>query len=121
MWALIQSLLTKWALVKVILRALASLGWLVPIAFVLKAVGLPLLILIAVLGLPIFIVLALLGLPFLLVFFVGALLLVGIFVLLSFGFAALKIALPILIVIWIARWLMGRSGGKEEGTDPATP
>jgi hypothetical protein len=120
MWALIQSLLTKWALVKVILRALASLGWLVPIAFVLKAVGLPLLIMIAVLGLPIFIVLALFGLPILLVLCVGALLLVGIFVVLSLGVAALKIALPVLIVVWLVRWFLGK-GTKDEGADPASP
>jgi hypothetical protein len=120
MWALLKSLLTKWALIKVILRALASLGWLVPIAFVLKAVGIPLLLMIAVLGLPIFIVLALFGLPALVVLFVGGLFLVGLFALLALGFTALKIALPILIVVWLVRWIL-RNGKKDEGTDPATP
>lgn len=120
MWALIKSLLTKWALIKVILRALARLGWLVPIAFVLKAVGIPLLLMIALLGLPIFIVLALFGLPGILVLLVGGLLLVGLFALLALGITVLKIALPILVVVWLVRWLM-RSGKKDEGTDPASP
>ena len=50
MWALLKSLLTKWAFFKVLLKALGSLAWLIPIAFVLKAIGLPFLLLLLVLG-----------------------------------------------------------------------
>ena len=53
MWTLIKSLLLKWALLKWLLKSLGSLGILVPIAFVLKMVGLPVLMVLAVLALPI--------------------------------------------------------------------
>ena len=47
MWSLIKSLLLKWALLKWLLKSLGSLGILVPIAFVLKMVGLPVLMVLA--------------------------------------------------------------------------
>ena len=50
MWTLLKSLLTKWALFKVLLRTLGSLAWLIPIALILKAIGLPMLITLAILA-----------------------------------------------------------------------
>ena len=118
MWTLLKSLLTKWALFKVLLRTLGSLAWLIPIAFVLKAIGLPVLILLAVLALPIFIVLAIIGLPIILVVVFGAMLLMGIFFLLSLGLVALKIAIPVMLVVYLVRWLR-RKSDTNGGTTPA--
>lgn len=119
MWAFIKSLLTQWAVFKVLLKALGSLAWLVPIALVLKAIGLPMLMLLLALALPIFIVLALFGLPFILVAIFGTLLMVGLFALLSIGFTVLKIAIPIIIIVWLVRWVM-RNGRNHPKADPTT-
>ncbi len=119
MWTILKSLIAKLALFKVLLRTLGSLAWLVPIAFILKAIGLPMLLLLLMLALPIFIVLALIGLPFLLVFVVGGLLIAGFFVLLSLGVAALKIAIPIMLIVWFVRWLT-RDRKTDGGINPAT-
>jgi hypothetical protein len=118
MWSLITSLLAKWALLKLVLKTLGSLGLLLPIAFVLKAVGLPILIVLAILALPIFIVLAIIGLPIMLIVIFGVLLLVGFFAMLSIGLAVLKIAIPILLVYWLLRWWF-RNGDSGSSVDPA--
>ena len=119
MWALLKALLAKWALLKLLLKALGSLAWLLPVAFLLKALGLPVLILLAVLALPVFLVLALVGLPLMFVLIAGILLLVGFFFLLSLGIALLKIVIPIVLVVWLLRWLFG-NGNRRRGADPAT-
>jgi hypothetical protein len=116
MWVLIQSLLTKYALFKLLLKSLGSLAWLLPIAFILKVVGLPILAVLAILALPVFIILAIVGLPIMFVFIAGILLLVGFFALLSFGIMVLKIAIPVLLVYWLYRW-WSRSG-KKNSIDP---
>ncbi|MFN8572245.1 MAG: hypothetical protein U0132_09315 [Gemmatimonadaceae bacterium] len=106
MWALLKSLLAKWAVFKVLLKALGSLAWLIPIAFILKAIGIPMLVLLLILAAPILLVLAVIGLPILLVFVVGGFLLSILFTILSVGFAALKIVLPIVLVVWVVNWLL---------------
>lgn len=113
MWALLKSILLKWALLKSLWRILASLGWLLPLAFVLKAVGAPLLILLAVLALPLFILLAIIGLPLLLIVLVGGGLLMFTMWIVSLGLVALKIAIPILLVVWAVRWFT-----RDSGTTP---
>ena len=119
MWTLIKGLLLKWAMLRWLLKSLGSLGILVPIAFVLKMVGLPVLIVLAVLALPILFMLALFGMPFILVFLFGGALLAILSAVLSFGLMALKIVLPIVLVVWLVRWLMGWNGSKpDEGTPP---
>jgi hypothetical protein len=118
MWSLITSLLAKWALLKLVIKTLGSLGLLLPIAFVLKAIGMPILIVLAILAAPIFIVLAIIGLPFMFVIVVGIMLLVGFFALLSIGLLALKIAIPILLIYWLMRWWF--RNGKTASTDPST-
>jgi hypothetical protein len=117
MWSLITSLLAKLALLKLLLKTLGSLGWLVPIAFVLKLVGLPVLIVLAILAAPIFIILAIIGLPIMFVIVAGVMLLVGFFFILSMGLLVLKIAIPILIVYWLIRWFF--RNGKKNSIDPA--
>jgi len=117
MWSLITSLLAKVALLKLLLKTLGSLGWLLPIAFVLKLVGLPVLIVLAILAAPIFIILAIIGLPIMFVIIAGVLLLVGFFFILSMGLLVLKIAIPILLVYWLIRWFF--RNGKKNSIDPA--
>jgi hypothetical protein len=117
MWSLITSLLAKVALLKLLLKTLGSLGWLLPIAFVLKLVGLPVLIVLAILAAPIFIILAIIGLPIMFVIIAGVLLLVGFFFILSMGLLVLKIAIPIILVYWLIRWFF--RNGKKNSIDPA--
>ena len=117
MWNLITSLLARWALFKLLLKTFGSLGWLIPVAFILKFVGLPVLAVLAILALPVFIILAIVGLPIMFVVVAGFLLLVGFFFILSMGLLVLKIAIPILIVYWLVRWWF--KNGKKNSTDPA--
>lgn len=123
MWAFLKAILVKWALIKSLLKILGSLGWLLPLAFILKAVGIPLLILLAVLAIPLFIVLAIFGLPLLLVVVVGGALLTFTMWIVSMGLLALKIALPIIAIVWVIRWFTrSRDDGAKDappGADPA--
>src|SRR5215216_1070700 len=122
MWTLIKGLLVKAALLKWLLKTLGSLGILVPIAFVLKLVGLPVLMVLGVLALPILIMLALFGMPFILVFLLGGALLAILSAALSFGLLALKIIVPIVLLVWLLRWVMGWNGSKPDGgTTSTTP
>ena len=117
MWSLITSLLAKVALLKLLLKTLGSLGWLLPFAFILKVIGLPVLIVLAILALPIFIILAIVGLPIMFVVIAGFVLLVGFFFLLSMGMLVLKIAIPILLIYWLLKWLF--RNGRKDSIDPA--
>jgi hypothetical protein len=117
MWSLITSLLAKWALFKLLLKTLGSLGWLLPVAFILKLVGMPVLIVLAILALPVFIILAIVGLPIMFVLIAGALLLVGFFFILSMGLLFLKIAIPIILIYWLIKWLF--RNGRKNSVDPA--
>ena len=117
MWNLITSLLAKWALFKLLLKTLGSLGWLLPVAFLLKLVGIPVLVVLAILALPVFIVLAIVGLPIMFVIVAGIMLLVGFFFLMSIGILALKIVIPILLVYWLMKWWF--RNGKKPSTDPS--
>src|SRR5688572_2036756 len=121
MWAIIKSLLLKWPLFKLLLKSLGSLAWLIPVAFVLKAIGLPILILLAVLALPLIIVLVVLGLPLILIAVVGGGLLMLTFWVVSLGLMALKIALPIILVFCVIRWLMTRNSDARLPPDVIRP
>jgi hypothetical protein len=116
MWSLITSLLAKWALFKLLLKTLGSMAWLIPVAFILKLIGLPVLIVLAILAAPVFIILAIIGLPIMFVVVAGILLLVGFFFLLSMGLLVLKIAIPIILVYWLIRWFT--RNGKKNSIDP---
>ena len=111
MWSFITSLLAKVALLKLLLKTFGSLGWLIPIAFILKFIGLPVLAVLAV-----FIILAIVGLPIMFVLVAGILLLVGFFAMLSIGILVLKIAIPVLLVYWLLRWWF--KNGKKNSIDP---
>lgn len=108
MWVLLKSLLARWAILKLVLKAFGSLGWLLPLALVLKAIGLPFLFVLALLALPLLVVLAVIGLPLLLVAVVGGALLTITLWIASLGLAALKLAIPLLAIAWLVRWILGR-------------
>lgn len=122
MWTLVKAWLLKLVLQRSLGAVLAALlVILLPIAAVLKVVGIPLLFVLLIVGAPVLLLLAIIGLPLLLVVGAGIAIVGVISAVLSVGFALLKIALPILLVVWLVRWfLAGRNGrnGKEQGTNP---
>lgn len=97
------------AALKVMVRSAGWLVFLLPVAFLLKTIGAPLLAILGVIGLPLLVVLALLGLPFIVVFGIGAALLAVIGTVVTIGLALLKIVLPIVLVFWavsaVFRWM----------------
>ncbi|MDB4892875.1 MAG: hypothetical protein JWL61_4730 [Gemmatimonadetes bacterium] len=78
---------------------------LAPFAAVLKFIGLPVLLVVGVIGAPVFLLLAAVGLPGLLVVGVGVVMMLAIGLMLTLGLLALKIALPIILIVWFVRWL----------------
>jgi len=123
MWSLIKWLVMRLSIVRWIFKLLGLAAFL-PIAFLLKAFGLPLLIVLAVLALPVLFVLFLFGLPIFLVLLAGGLALGVLFAVLAFGLVALKIAIFVVLPIWLVwkllSWIFrGRNGGVAR-QDPAT-
>lgn len=78
---------------------------LVPIAAVLKFIGIPMLVVLALVGAPIFLILGALGLPVAFVVGIGGALLLLVGLMLALGVVAIKIVLPIVLVVWFVRWL----------------
>jgi hypothetical protein len=129
MWSLLKWLAMKLAIVRWIFKILGLFAFL-PIAFLLKAVGLPVLIVLAVLALPVLFLLFLFGLPVFLVMLVGGLAIGALFAALAFGLFALKIAVFVVLPIWLlwklASWMFAGRSRREvprqdptEGVDPA--
>lgn len=77
----------------------------VPLAGVLKFIGLPILIVLGVVGAPLFLLLGAIGLPMLFVVGIGGVLMVLVGLLLALGIMAIKIVLPIVLIIWFVKWL----------------
>jgi hypothetical protein len=128
MWSLIKWLAMRVAIVRWVFKVLGMLAFL-PIAFLLKAVGLPLLIILGVLALPVLFLLFLFGLPIFLVLLAGGLAMGVLFAALSLGVVALKVAIFVVLPIWLvwrlASWLFrGRDGVSRRpdvsGPDTAT-
>ncbi|MFL5615064.1 MAG: hypothetical protein ACJ796_15470 [Gemmatimonadaceae bacterium] len=128
MWSLIKWLAMRLAIVRWVFKVLGMLAFL-PIAFLLKAVGLPLLIIHGVLALPVLFLLFLFGLPIFLVLLAGGLAMGVLFAALSLGVVALKVAIFVVLPIWLvwrlASWLFrGRDGVSRRpdvsGPDTAT-
>lgn len=119
------------AALKVMVRSAGWLVFLLPVAFLLKTIGAPLLAILGVIGLPLLVVLALLGLPFIVVFGIGAALLAVIGTVVTIGLALLKIVLPIVLVFWavsaVFKWMSRKDkpgpdeplSGEVRGPDPA--
>jgi hypothetical protein len=101
MFATITSVALRLAAIRWAIKSFVGLGLLVPLAFVLKFVGLPVLIVLGVLAAPVMFVLFLLGLPVFLVLIVAALLMAGLFFVLTIGLIALKIFLFVILPVWL--------------------
>jgi hypothetical protein len=79
-----------------------------PIAGVLKVVGLPLLLVLGIVALPIALVLAVVGLPILLVLGTVGVITAALGGLLAVGATAIKIVVPIVLLVWFVRWMFRR-------------
>jgi hypothetical protein len=99
---------------------------LLPLAAVLKVIGLPLLLILMVVGAPVLILLLLFGLPIFAVLGVGALLIGLLGMVLTLGLAALKFAIFVVLPIWamwkVACWAWrGLSRRRDGGSDTPPP
>lgn len=112
MVALLKWILARVALFKLLLKSFGALAWLLPIALLLKALGWPVLLVLGVLAIPLVIVLAVVGLPLLLVAVAAGVMLMIAFWVVSTGILLIKIAVPILLVLWVVRWLRGSKKGR---------
>jgi hypothetical protein len=121
MIALLKWVLARVALFKLLLKSFGALAWLLPIALLLKALGWPALLMLAVLAIPLVIVLAIIGLPILLVAAAAGVMLMITFWVVSTGLLLIKIAVPILLVLWVLRWLRGSNRKRGSGGSPAKP
>jgi hypothetical protein len=105
MWTVLKALALRMAVGRTLGGMLATLFlFLVPVAGVLKVIGLPVLIVLGVVGAPIFLLLAAIGLPVLVVVGFGGVLLALVGGLLALGILAIKIALPIILIVWLVKW-----------------
>ena len=105
MWSLLKWLAMRLAIVRWLVKILGFLAFL-PIAFLLKTIGIPVLIVLAILALPVFFLLFLFGLPIFLVLLVGGLVMGAVFAALAFGMMALKVAIFVVLPIWLVWRLM---------------
>jgi len=130
MWSAIKWLLLRIAAIRWVFK-LGWLGVLIPIAFVLKAIGLPLLLILLVLALPVLLMFFVFGLPVFLVVMAGGAFMGLVSFVLTLSFAVIKIAIFIVLPIWlvfaiaprIARWFRGGNGGdsKPNASPPNPP
>jgi hypothetical protein len=119
MWLLLKGLALRFVVGRTVGGLLATLLLvLVPLAGVLKVVGLPILMVLGVLGAPLFLLLGLIGLPILFVVAFGGLLLTFLGVVLTVGLLAIKILLPIVLIVWFVRWIFGRKKGQISDVPP---
>ena len=121
MIALVKWLLARVALFKLLLKTFGALAWLLPIALLLKALGWPVLLVLGILAVPLIIVLMVVGLPLLLVAAAAGVMLMIVFWVVSTGMLLIKIAVPILLVVWLIRWLRGSGKGRGHGGTRAKP
>ena len=113
-------------LLKFLFVSAITLVFLIPAALVLAVVGLPIAAVLGVLALPVLIVLFIVGLPIFLVLLAGGLAMGVLFAVLAFGLVALKIAIFVVLPIWLVyktlSWIFrDRKGGVvHTDTPPAT-
>jgi hypothetical protein len=115
-WLVLRIVAARW------LFKLSGLALLLPIAMLLKTIGLPLLGVLGVLAFPILILLFVFGLPIFLVLLVGGLLIGMLGIALTMGLVAIKIGLFIVLPVWLVFKLFstmrrcGRGGGKNNSS-----
>ncbi len=120
MWSAIRWLVLRVAAI----RWLFKLGWLgalIPVALLLKSIGLPLLGILAVVAIPVLILLFLFGLPIFLVLIAASAFMGLLGFALMIGVAALKFALFVVLPVWLIWKLCAtiwRWGSRRGGTGP---
>lgn len=119
MWAMISSVLLRIAALRWLFK-LGGLGLLVPIAFLLKMIGLPVLLVLAVIAIPMLMLLFVFGLPIFLVLIVGGMAVGLLGVVLTIGVVALKAAIFIVLPVW-AIWKLASMLFRRGGDDPGAP
>ncbi len=120
-WLVLRLVAARW------LFKLGGLAFLVPLALLLKTIGLPLLGVLGVLAFPILVLLFLFGLPIFLVLLFGGLFIGMLGMVLTLGVAAIKIGLFIVLPAWLMWKLFtkvfrrgGDSRGGANGDSPKT-
>lgn len=127
MFAFLKALAVQFIFLRALLAGLGSLGVLLPLALLLKWVGLPILGVLGILSVPLLIVLAVVGLPIALVVMVGGGVLAFLFVGLTVGVVAMIVALPIVLPLWLGAKLIGfvwraaKPSGEAAGSAPVRP
>lgn len=123
MWLLLKGLALRFVVGRTVGGMFAALLFvLLPLAGVLKVVGLPLLAVLGLLGAPLFLLLGAIGLPILLVATFGGILLLLVGALLALGLIAIKVLVPILLLVWLARWMYARARcGTSTPLPPENP
>lgn len=120
MLAFITGLVMRLAALRWLLK-LSGLALLLPIAAILKVVGIPLLLILMIVGMPVLILLFLFGLPIFAVLFFGGIVIALFGVVLTIGLAALKIALFVVLPVWLMWKLASMVFGWGRGDDHAPP
>ena len=120
MWSAIRWLVLRIAAIRWLFK-LGGLAFLLPLALLLKTIGLPLLAVLGVLAIPVLIILFLFGLPIFLVFIFGSMLMGLIGMVLTIGIAALKIGVFIVLPIWLLWKLGGKMSCWYKRGDADTP
>ena len=109
MWTVLKAVALRLAIGRTLGGMLGTLFLLlVPLAGVLKIIGLPILIVLGIVGAPVFLLLAAIGLPALVVVGFGGMLMLLVGGLLALGILAIKIALPIILIVWLVKWWRGK-------------
>ncbi len=118
MWSILKTLLLQGILARTALRSVGWLAWLLPLGFLLKWVGLPLLAVLSVLALPVLVLLVAIGLPIFVVIIFGSMLMALVGTLLTMGIAVAKVLIPVLLVVWLVRYFAGGRKKKDVRADP---
>ncbi len=119
MWQILKSLLVQGILAKTVLRSFGWLAWLLPVGFLLKFIGLPLLGVLGVLAMPVLVLLFVIGLPVFVVLLFGGLLLSLVGVLISVGIAVAKVVIPIALLVMLVNWFLRDRSTAPSATAPA--
>ena len=126
MLAFISRLVMQLAAIRWLFK-LGGLALLLPLAAILKVVGIPLLIILMIVGAPVILLLFLFGLPIFAVLALGGLI-IGLFTMvLTLGIAAIKFAIFVVLPIWLmftlASWVFRgfRGGSRPSDSEPVDP
>lgn len=120
MWQILKTLLVQGILARTALRSFGWLAWLLPVGFLLKWVGLPILAVLGVLALPVLLLLLFIGLPIFVVLLFGGLILSVVGTVITVGIALAKVLIPVAIVVWLLRALFRSKDAVEVPAPAAT-